>query len=133
MNIVAAQAKTAHPGGRDRFAGVEHRQRAHRTNAPKSTTIAASTEAFFAGLVWKVVLGEWVGTEYELEFTSDHYIVLPEYGNVSHGKVLRGEGWRCTDNSCGLEDLTGQRVHREHVELVDLGATVAKLSAAGTA
>ncbi len=129
MKTVAAQAKTAHPGGMDRFAGAEHHHRTHRTNGQNSTTVEASIEAFFASLVWKVVLGEWVGTEYDLEFTSDHYIVLPEYGNVSHGKVLRGEGYRCTDNSCGFEDLTSQRVHREHVELVDLEATIAQLTA----
>ncbi|WP_143536568.1 hypothetical protein [Rhodococcus sp. 05-2254-6] len=129
MNIVAAQAKTAHPGGMDRFAEAEHHHSACQTATADDSTISSSIEAFFAGLSWKVVLGEWVGTEYELEFTSDHYIVLPEYGNVAHGKVLRGEGYRCTDNSCGFEDLTGQRVHRERVELVDLEATIARLTA----
>lgn len=129
MNTVAAQAKTDHPGAMDRFAEAKHHHNAHQTATPDNNTITSSMEAFFAGLSWKVVLGEWVGTEYEIEFTSDRYIVLPDYGNVAHGKVLRGQGWRCTDNSCGLEDLTGQRVHRERVELVDLEATIARLTA----
>ncbi|WP_128646089.1 hypothetical protein [Rhodococcus sp. BS-15] len=90
-------------------------------------------EEFFASLAW-TTRTEWVGVDYDIEPTTE-LIVHPSVRNGDDiGVVLRGEGWRCTRNGgCGYEDLAGLRMRPTVVEIVDLEATVAKLSTAGAA
>lgn len=90
--------------------------------------VAGHIDRFFAGLSWKTVFGDWVGADYEIAPTTE-LLIHPSIRNDSTiGTVLRGEGWRCTTESCGHEDLTGLRMRRSSIEIVDLEATVAKLS-----
>lgn len=85
-------------------------------------------ERFFAGLQW-TTRTTWSSDRYEITPTTELLVHPSIRSGGDFGVVLRGEGWRCTRNGgCGHEDLAGQVMRRGSVEIVDLAATVAKLS-----
>ncbi|MDV8076509.1 hypothetical protein R4P47_08065 [Rhodococcus sp. IEGM 1370] len=87
-----------------------------------------AVDRFFAGLQW-TMRTTWSSDRYEITPTTELLVHPSIRSGGDFGVVLRGEGWRCTRNGgCGYEDLAGQVMRRGSVEIVDLAATVTKLS-----